>query len=301
MSFNENLQALRKAKGISQEQLAERLDVSRQAVSKWETDGGYPEMDKIIQLCDIFGVTMDELIKGQVELDRNDMRRRYENHVNSFAKGVATGVFLIIAGVGLSSLSFELFEDGSMNTLGAVLLFIFFAAGIALVTIFGLKAASFESEHPVMPEIYTSEERERFNTKVFPYLIAGGLALIFTGLILTIINGFVGSNSLFLIFIAAAVWLFVYAGIMHGKYDVKGYNRERDDEHGISASDSPEVVARKKRKRLIGKICGTIMLTATAIFLLIGFVWDCWDPSWAVFPIGGIACAIVGCIFGKND
>ena len=301
MSFNENLQALRKAKGISQEQLAERLDVSRQAVSKWETDGGYPEMDKIIQLCDIFGVTMDELIKGQVELDKTDMRLRYEKHINGFAKGVATGIFLIIAGIGLSSLFSELFEDGNLNTLSTALLFIFFAAGIALIAIFGLKSAGFEREHPVLPEIYSSEEREHFSTKVFPYLIAGGLALIFIGLILTILNPIVGSNSLFLIFIAAAVWLFVYAGIMHGKYDVKGYNRDRDDEHGISASDSPEVVARKKRKRLIGKICGTIMLTATAIFLLIGFVWDCWDPSWAVFPIGGICCAIVGCIFGKED
>lgn len=299
MNFSENLQALRKAKGISQEQLAERLDVSRQAVSKWETDGGYPEIEKIMQLCDIFGVTMDELLKGKI--DKADIREKYDRHYNAFAKGIATGVFLIIFGVAMSALSSELFEDGSMNMLGTVLLFVFIAAGVALMTIFGLKNEGFKHEHPVMPEIYTPEERERFNTRVFPYCIAGGLALIFIGMILTIINAFAGSNSMFLVFIAAAVWLFVYAGIKRGKYDIKGYNRERDDEHGISASDSPEAVARKKRRSLVGKINGTIMLLATAVFLLIGFVWGIWSPTWAIFPICGILCAIVGIIVNKGD
>ena len=71
MSFSDNLQALRKANNISQEQLAERLNVTRQTVSKWET-GGYPEMDKIIALCDMFGCTMDELITGTVNVNKAD-------------------------------------------------------------------------------------------------------------------------------------------------------------------------------------------------------------------------------------
>ena len=48
MGFSENLQILRKMKNMSQEQLAERLDVSRQAVSKWESGNGYPETEKLI-------------------------------------------------------------------------------------------------------------------------------------------------------------------------------------------------------------------------------------------------------------
>ena len=48
MGFSENLQNLRKIKNMSQEQLAEKLDVSRQAVSKWESGNGYPETEKII-------------------------------------------------------------------------------------------------------------------------------------------------------------------------------------------------------------------------------------------------------------
>jgi len=63
MKFGEKLQQLRREKGFSQEMLAERLDVSRQAVSKWESGQAYPEMDKLIILCEIFGTTLDRLVR----------------------------------------------------------------------------------------------------------------------------------------------------------------------------------------------------------------------------------------------
>ena len=65
MSLSENLQNLRKMKGISQEELAEKLEVSRQAISKWESGKGYPETEKIISICEIFDCSMDELVKGK--------------------------------------------------------------------------------------------------------------------------------------------------------------------------------------------------------------------------------------------
>ncbi len=66
MSFCTNLQYLRKLNKITQEELAEKLEVSRQSVSKWETGEAYPETEKIIALCDIFGVDMDSLMRGDV-------------------------------------------------------------------------------------------------------------------------------------------------------------------------------------------------------------------------------------------
>lgn len=56
MSFKENLQYLRGSRNMMQEQLAMLLGVSRQAISKWESDKAYPEMDKLLMLCDMFGV-----------------------------------------------------------------------------------------------------------------------------------------------------------------------------------------------------------------------------------------------------
>lgn len=66
MSFADNLQYLRKNNKITQEELAEELNISRQSISKWETGEAYPETDKLIALCDKFGVTLDELLRGDL-------------------------------------------------------------------------------------------------------------------------------------------------------------------------------------------------------------------------------------------
>ena len=68
MTFSDKLIALRRKAGWSQEELAERLNVSRQSVSKWESAQSMPDIDKIVQLSSLFGVTTDYLLKdGQAE------------------------------------------------------------------------------------------------------------------------------------------------------------------------------------------------------------------------------------------
>ena len=64
MDFSEKLQQLRKRKGLTQEELAESLYVSRTAVSKWESGRGYPNIDSLKALAAFFGVTIDELLSG---------------------------------------------------------------------------------------------------------------------------------------------------------------------------------------------------------------------------------------------
>ena len=65
MKFSDKLQKLRKENNITQEGLADKLNVSRQAVSKWESGTGYPDTEKLIQLSKIFNVTMDELVNEE--------------------------------------------------------------------------------------------------------------------------------------------------------------------------------------------------------------------------------------------
>ena len=72
MNFASNLQKLRKDENMSQEALAEKLDVTRQSVSKWESGSSYPEMDKLISICKIFNVDMDALVNGDVDIDSLD-------------------------------------------------------------------------------------------------------------------------------------------------------------------------------------------------------------------------------------
>ncbi|MCM3708608.1 MULTISPECIES: helix-turn-helix domain-containing protein [Cytobacillus] len=68
MIFAEKLKKERKEKGWSQEELAEKLYVSRQSVSKWENGQNYPSIEIIIKLSDLFGVTIDELLRSDGEL-----------------------------------------------------------------------------------------------------------------------------------------------------------------------------------------------------------------------------------------
>ena len=64
MEFNEKLQLLRKQQEMTQEQLAEKLFVSRTAVSKWESGKGYPNIDSLRNLAEVFSVSIDEMLSG---------------------------------------------------------------------------------------------------------------------------------------------------------------------------------------------------------------------------------------------
>lgn len=66
MAFAENLQYLRKAHKMTQEELADALQVSRQSVSKWENGEAYPETEKLIALCNLFDVSLDALVRGDL-------------------------------------------------------------------------------------------------------------------------------------------------------------------------------------------------------------------------------------------
>ena len=78
MEFNNRLYELRKRKGLSQEELANKLNVSRQTVSKWESEQSTPDVEKIILLSDLFEVTLDELVTGKVIESHSDSKETSE-------------------------------------------------------------------------------------------------------------------------------------------------------------------------------------------------------------------------------
>ena len=71
MKFNEKLMSIRKAKGLSQEELGMELQVSRQTISKWESGQSYPDFQRLVMLSDYFDMTLDELVK---DIDVQDVR-----------------------------------------------------------------------------------------------------------------------------------------------------------------------------------------------------------------------------------
>lgn len=72
MKIGEKIAYLRTREGISQEQLAEKIEVSRQSVSKWEMDQALPQIDKVLQLCELFGISADELLYERIELPKKE-------------------------------------------------------------------------------------------------------------------------------------------------------------------------------------------------------------------------------------
>lgn len=82
MSFQEQLQTLRKAKGLSQEKLAEFLGISRQAVAKWEVGQSYPDIARLISLSDLFKVSIDKLVNDYEENCRLSIEENKINFIN---------------------------------------------------------------------------------------------------------------------------------------------------------------------------------------------------------------------------
>ena len=89
MEFNEKLQELRKRRGFTQEELAERLYVSRAAVSKWESGRGYPAIESLKAIAKLFSVTIDELLSGDelITAAEEDSRRK-EDHIRDLVYGL---------------------------------------------------------------------------------------------------------------------------------------------------------------------------------------------------------------------
>ena len=104
MSLGQRLMELRKEKHLSQEEVADQLNVTRQSVSKWETDQSTPDFDKILPICELFGITTEELITGSKEVKSNnilDGEVVYETEENKQKRigGLSIGIFLYFLAV----------------------------------------------------------------------------------------------------------------------------------------------------------------------------------------------------------
>lgn len=101
MSIGNNIYKLRTAKNLSQGELADQLDVSRQSVSKWETDAAVPDLDKLMKLCDVFEVSLDEITGREIRKQEHNEIIKYETKSSSAQKiiGYILFTFSLLLGV----------------------------------------------------------------------------------------------------------------------------------------------------------------------------------------------------------
>ncbi len=313
MKFAENFAFYRKKLNLTQEELAERLFVTRQTVSRWENGAVVPDAELLIRICDIFGCDLDTLVRKdpcQSEVAEScpkkltDDNKSYDRHMNKFALFVALGVALILMGV-TQVLFLGAFP--SLELISVVLLFLFIFSAVALFVFQGISHTSFMRENPSVAP-YPSDAIKSFSRKFSWYIIIA-TGLIVLGLIFIIITNYseksipVGFDKtlwehltvgIFMSLVTVAVFLYVYSGILYSKYNVAGYNEECKNE-GFCSSEENEKI--KKNKSIADAICGAIMMGATALFLMFGFFFNAWHPAWAVFPIGGICCGIFSMLY----
>lgn len=298
MNLGENLQNLRKAKEMSQEELAEKLNVSRQAVSKWETGETSPETEKIIMICDLFDCTMDSLVKGKVMIKDEASKKVYDKFMNKFSKGISFGVLMILIGVTLLLTIIGIAPKGDLEKyvfFGVSVLMLFVIVAIPIFIVLGIKMDSLQRKYKDMKNFYNIEEREKFETK-FAIMIASAVSIILVGvIILILLLGFklfdIRSTlpyAIFMIFVTIASPIFVYAGIQKSKYDMANLR--------YGHLEISEEVAEK-----IGRISAVIMISATIIYFILGFVFNLWTINWLVYPIGGMICGIVAVLNSKGN
>lgn len=137
MTLPERLMKLRKAAGLSQEEVAEKLELTRQTVSKWETGQSSPDLDKVLPLCDLYHITPDELLHegGSDEADelkaQKDAARAEELLEKSVAKkkliGILSGIMLYVLGIVFIMVAIPAFGFNPVIATGIFLIMLAFA------------------------------------------------------------------------------------------------------------------------------------------------------------------------------
>ncbi len=294
MSLAENLQYLRAREGVTQEQLAERLDVSRQSVSKWESAASYPEMDTLLKLCDMFQVDMDTLLRGSVENSLSEDTAGYDRFMTLYARKIAGGVSAIVGSVALWSFLSAL---GLSEMLGTAMLLLVIAAAAVVFIASSMEEEHFRKKHPVIPDFYTEPQKERFHRRYIWY-IAGGVGAILLGVVMMVLaftvlperepyESYIGAA--FLVIVACAVYFLIYGGMLEDKYNIAKYNRQNDP--------TPED---KSRRRRATTACSVIMILATAVFLFAGLAYYKWNWAAIIYPVGGVLCGAAWMLLGPR-
>lgn len=132
--FSENLKKIRKDNNLSQEQLADELGVSRQAISKWESSAAYPEMDKIITLCDRFNLNIDDLLHKDIRevKGEEESKKNINKYVDDFLSFITTTINMF------SSMTFKskckcLFEQAIIIFILFIVSFIVGQIGLSII------------------------------------------------------------------------------------------------------------------------------------------------------------------------
>ena len=305
---------LRKKNGWSQEELAEMLDVSRQSISKWEGAQSIPDMNRIIKMSEIFGVSTDYLLKDEIDapeyvdegIEEPGLRSvsmeeatEFLNVKKTVSGRVALGVMMCILSPVLLIVLGAVQEHGIIKMtenaatgIGVAALFALVGGAVAIFITVGQRTGKFEYlEKENIDTVYgvkgiVSERKEQFREAHSRGLTIGivlcvvSVIPVFISMVFSGGDSFVMSLSAAAIFcmVALGVFLIVRVSIVQGSFQMLleegNYSREEK--------------AFQKKNGWIGSV---YWLCIVAVFLLYSFLTNRWDRSWIIWPVAGVAFA----------
>ena len=315
MTFSEKISALRKQKGWSQEELAEKLMVTRQAVSKWESAQSMPDLDKLVQLSEALGVSTDYLLKDEQaqsapvpataeqtvkprHVTQEEAKRFLQLQMAAIPKttfGVALCVWSSIVLIGLPVLRSTLnwgFPEEICSGIGLCVLLVMVAAGVALLLTASGKLREFEylEREPIETDNGAREQALSMQREVLP-ICAKRNTIGVVLCILSVLPLFAlmcvpgvpdGYYSLavcaLLLLVGIACLLLVRTGSMRGAVD-------KLLEQGDYTREN------KAKSRFVGAVSAAYWLVVTAVFLFYTF-----GPngngqpqySWFIWAVAGV-------------
>jgi len=281
--FGEFLYNLRKEKGWTQSELAENFNLTNKAISKWETGEAFPETALLVPLATLFNITVDELLKGK----RNDsdivnpvtIESKSPNVLKPFtSKQVAT----ISIAVGLLLLGVMLLIILQLNSFHFTI-YVPQMLFCTTISVFMLISTGMQRE---LYSIELEEVEYRKGKKAI-YILALGVSLLILSPIALIVStryeeGLKTAFPIFFAFLLAGIPLVIYNSMI---WDALKKEKNIPTEETVH-----------NYKLIEEAVCSIIMLTALGVFLALGFFKSLWHPSWAVFPLGGLLCAITSTI-----
>lgn len=321
MIFADKIINLRKKNGWSQEELAQKLGVSRQAVSKWEAAQTVPDLNRILELASLFSVTTDYLLKDEVETEEyteegekaarklslagaNEylaMRKKsaFKIALGTFLCTVSPILLILLDGVGslldgLTSLSEKngVMSEGGAAIIGlcallaivtvAVVLFVF--AGLSCTYYDFLEKEPFETEYGV--EGMVRDFKKKFRSTYVRYNIIGLCLCILSPIPLFIAAAF--KNEMFAV-IGVCV-LLVLAGSGAAFFVSAGVRNAAADKILKEGDFKPE---KRKNNKIKEGVSTVFWLITTAVYLVLSFSNDKWKETWIVWAIAGILYAVV--------
>lgn len=324
MILADKLIALRKKNGWSQEEVAERVNVTRQAVSKWEGAQATPDLSKVLKLAELFGVSTDYLLKDELEEeeytgnvdpaqdDAEPMRHVTLEEANAFlsvkehtAGRIALAVMMcIIAAVCLIMLAVA-GEKGVLglaeNTgvlIGLVLMFLIIAAAVAIFVNCGMKTSRFEYlEKEVFETAYgvtgmVRERQKQYQETYTRFNVLGTCICISS--VIPIFMGICFERQE-LIQVALLCLGMLVAGVGAMCFIVVGVNWASMQK----LLQEGEYTRKRKRSNVPTGAIGTLFwLTVAAVYLHTGFSTNDWKNNWIILVIGGILFAAVMTVCG---